>query len=81
MIHDTSAFFSRMASHETGETDVSTDDRFSMRFVINTLKRKWPQVPSVSTETLHKWIKCDQSSEGKEADCENRALTVIVSCL
>ena len=78
---------------ESGDPDqqpISNDDRYSMRFVINTLKRKWPQVPSVTTGTLQDWMKAQRAPAGQGTQAQGnpqagdkqqppRALTIIVS--
>ncbi|ELT98614.1 hypothetical protein CAPTEDRAFT_190830 [Capitella teleta] len=57
---------------KTMPSEVQTDDRFAMRFVINSLKKKWANVSNVSTETLNQWMN-QEVSEGQK----KRALTII----
>lgn len=63
------------------DTKIQPDDRFSMRFVINTLKKKWPQVPCVTTESAHQWMKEEKDGNPSSAQTEKpRAVTFIVEC-
>ena len=69
----------------SGETESSTSYKsqysLSMRMLLGTIRRQWPKVQNISTQTLHEWLVAQGDLETEkqvEERVPNRKIVILV---